>query len=91
MPERFLQTLLTHHVLDAQEHYYGRRAALRPATAERDPLGPEEVEFIARRDSFYLATPRFTEQEVERRLAPLRERIAELEAQPAIGHTRLKG
>ena len=47
--------MLTPAVLAAQEHYYGRRAAV-AAPLELDPLTDEEREFIAARDSFYLAT-----------------------------------
>ncbi len=56
MASRFLQTLITPAVRDAQTHYYGREARLVPETAERDPLGEEELAFIAARDSFYIAT-----------------------------------
>jgi len=42
-------------VLAAQEHYYGR-SVMATAAVERDPLTEEEREFIAARDSFYLAT-----------------------------------
>jgi len=55
MAGRFLQTLSTPSVLEAQEHYYGRVQALPPAP-ERDPLGDDECAFINARDSFYLAT-----------------------------------
>lgn len=55
MADRFLQTVLTPSVLAAQEHYYGRRAALAGAP-EHDPLTEEERTFIVARDSFYLAT-----------------------------------
>ncbi len=54
MATRFLETLITPAVRRAQAHYYGREA--RPISAsERDPLGEEELAFIAARDSFYLA------------------------------------
>lgn len=46
--------MLTPSVLAAQEHYYGRRATA--AAPERDPLTDDEREFIAARDSFYVAT-----------------------------------
>ena len=55
MAGRFLETYFTPEVLAAQAHYYGRSQAI-PPQPERDPLGMEEVEFIARRDSFYMAT-----------------------------------
>lgn len=50
-----MQTVLTPSVLAAQEHYYGRRAAL-AAAPERDPLTDEERVFIEARDSFYMAS-----------------------------------
>ena len=55
MPDRFKQILLTPAVLAAQEHYYGRHAAV-AAAQDCDPLTNDEREFIAARDSFYLAT-----------------------------------
>ncbi|HTH46873.1 MAG TPA: pyridoxamine 5'-phosphate oxidase family protein [Candidatus Limnocylindria bacterium] len=55
MAARFLQTVLTPSVLAAQQHYYGRSAAL-GSTPERDPLPDEERLFIEARDSFYMAT-----------------------------------
>jgi predicted pyridoxine 5'-phosphate oxidase superfamily flavin-nucleotide-binding protein len=47
--------MFTPAVLAAQERYYGRSAGVVGAL-ERDPLTDEEREFIAARDSFYLAT-----------------------------------
>ena len=47
--------MLTPAVLAAQQHYYGRCATLAGAL-ECDPLTDEEREFIAARNSFYLAT-----------------------------------
>ena len=55
MPNRFKQTVLTPAVLAAQNHYYGRVAAVGTAP-ERDLLTDDERAFIAERDSFYLAT-----------------------------------
>ena len=55
MPNRFQQIMLTPAVLAAQEQYYGRRATVTDAP-EFDPLTDEEREFIATRDSFYMAT-----------------------------------
>lgn len=55
MAARFLQTMLTPSVLDAQRRYYGRAAGAFDAP-ERDLLTDEERAFIAARDSFYLAT-----------------------------------
>jgi len=55
MALKFLDTVFTPSVLDAQARYYGGTHALPPAP-ERDVLTLEETEFIAARDSFYLAT-----------------------------------
>jgi predicted pyridoxine 5'-phosphate oxidase superfamily flavin-nucleotide-binding protein len=55
MAGRFLETYFTPEVLAAQAHYYGRSQVISPQ-AENDPLSAEEAEFIARRDSFYMAT-----------------------------------
>ena len=57
MAARYLTELLTGDVLAAQEQAYGRR--MRPGSregVEADELGPDEIGFIARRDSFYLGT-----------------------------------
>jgi predicted pyridoxine 5'-phosphate oxidase superfamily flavin-nucleotide-binding protein len=51
----YLQNHFTPEVRDAQEHYYGRARVLLPQPP-RDALTAEEIEFIAQRDSFYLAT-----------------------------------
>lgn len=55
MAGKYLETYFSREVLAAQKRYYGRSAAL-PLQPERDPLTVEELEFIARRDSFYMAT-----------------------------------
>ncbi|MBX3738632.1 MAG: pyridoxamine 5'-phosphate oxidase family protein [Candidatus Didemnitutus sp.] len=55
MTEKFLEVTGTPSVRAARERYYGPARAERPAPAH-DPLGPDEIEFIGRRDSFYLAT-----------------------------------
>jgi len=55
MAGQFYKTYFTPEVLAAQEHYHGRAQAV-PTQAEGAPLGAEEIDFIARRDSFYLAT-----------------------------------
>jgi predicted pyridoxine 5'-phosphate oxidase superfamily flavin-nucleotide-binding protein len=55
MSNDFLHQLFTPAVLDAQERAYGRRAA-RPEENHDQPLGAAELEFLAERDSFYLAT-----------------------------------
>lgn len=54
MARNFLATFSTPGALRAQERYYGRS---RPIAAKGDDrIGPTEAEFIAARDSFYLAT-----------------------------------
>lgn len=55
MAHKFLDVTFTPDVLAAQQHYYGRSQALPPATHD-DPLGPDETEFIAAADSFYLSS-----------------------------------
>ena len=55
MPRRFLEIAVTPSVLRAQEAAYGRARPVQ-GTPERDALGPAELEFIAARDSFYLAS-----------------------------------
>ncbi len=55
MAERYTETMLTPAVLAAEEHYYGRRARKGNAP-ENDPLTEDEMEFIAARDTFYMAT-----------------------------------
>jgi uncharacterized protein len=55
MPARFLSELFTPEVLAAQERYT-HRSWPGLAGAERERLGPDEAEFISKRDSFYMAT-----------------------------------
>ena len=55
MAHKFLDLTFTPEVLAAQEHYYGRPQVLPPATQD-DPLGPDEIDFIQSRDSFYLGS-----------------------------------
>lgn len=55
MAGRYLTTYFTPEVLAAQTHYYGRAQAI-PPQSERDALTADETDFIARRDSFYMAT-----------------------------------
>lgn len=55
MAARFLEELFTEDVLAEQERTYGRSLP-HGSSGERDALGPEEAEFIAERDSFYMAT-----------------------------------
>ena len=55
MAIKFLATTFTPSVRAAQAHYYGRTPKLPPAP-ERDALTAEEIDFLAARDSFYMAT-----------------------------------
>ena len=55
MPARFQAETFTPAVLDAQRRYYGRSAQREPTDAP-DRLGPGEIEFLAERDSFSMAT-----------------------------------
>jgi len=50
-----MQLMLTPEVQAAEEHYFGRHHAVADAP-ERDPFTGDEAEFIAARDSFYIAT-----------------------------------
>ncbi len=56
MADRFMHTVLTPAVLAAERHYYGRTYPTFDATPERDAFTAGEAEFIAQRDSFYMAT-----------------------------------
>ena len=55
MAGRYRQIVSTPEVLAAQAQYFGRVQNI-PPQPERDPLTEEEAQFIARRDSFYMAT-----------------------------------
>jgi len=55
MALKFLETTLTPSVRTAQAHYYGSSRRL-PSAPSSDRLTPEETEFLAARDSFYMAT-----------------------------------
>lgn len=55
MALKFLTTASTPLVRAAQAKYYGKSQKLPPAP-DRDDLSLEETEFIAARDSFYMAT-----------------------------------
>ena len=55
MARRFLEITSTPAVHAARAHAYGRAPAVPPG-AGRDALTADEVEFIGRRDSFYLST-----------------------------------
>src|SRR6202046_2995072 len=55
MAAKFQQMAQTDAVHRAQEQYYGKAQATRPAP-ERDLLTDDETSFIQSRDSFYMAT-----------------------------------
>lgn len=55
MSLRFLDLAFTPEVLAAQQRHYGRAQVL-PSSSGDDRLGPAEIEFIQRRDSFYIAS-----------------------------------
>jgi len=55
MAGRYRDIYFTPEVLAAQQHYFGQQQ-VSPPHPGRDPLTPEEADFIARRDSFYVAT-----------------------------------
>ena len=55
MATKYLDLMLTDSVGRAQQQYYGRAMTIAGAP-ERDPLGQDEAEFIATRDSFYLGS-----------------------------------
>ena len=55
MAEKFMQLVLTPAVKAAQERYFGKHQTVAGAP-ERDPFTDDEAAFIARRDSFYMAT-----------------------------------
>lgn len=55
MAGRYREIVSTPEVRAAQSRYFGRSQNI-PPQPERDPLTAEEVEFINRRDSFYMAT-----------------------------------
>ena len=56
MTQEFLRTVLTPSVRDAQRAAYGREYPDFGAARGAEPLGVAELEFIAARDSFYLAS-----------------------------------
>ncbi len=55
MALKYLELAMTEAVRRAQNQYYGRAVNIVGAP-ERDPLGQDEAEFIAARDSFYLGS-----------------------------------
>ena len=55
MAKKYLEIANTPAVAEAQQRSFGRSRCLESGS-DRDPLGSEETEFIAGRDSFYMAT-----------------------------------
>ena len=55
MTDRYMQTVLTPSVLDAEREYYGKSYPTFDAQ-EPDSLRDQEIEMIQSRDSFYMAT-----------------------------------
>jgi predicted pyridoxine 5'-phosphate oxidase superfamily flavin-nucleotide-binding protein len=55
MSQRYLQQMITPTVSAAQEQFFGRHQSPGSGSAP-DQLESEEIEFIATRDSFYMAT-----------------------------------
>jgi uncharacterized protein len=55
MPAKFHELTSTNSVQAARKHYYGNSPAIACATAQ-EILTADEIDFIQRRDSFYLAT-----------------------------------
>jgi len=53
--DKFMQIMLTPAVQAAEVRYFGKHQSVQVAP-ERDPMSPDEAAFIARRDSFYMAT-----------------------------------
>jgi uncharacterized protein len=56
MANRFMHTVLTPAVLEAERYYYGRQYATTEEAPEPDDLLGDEIAFIEARDSFYMAT-----------------------------------
>lgn len=55
MADKFMQLVLTPAVQRAEEKYFGRHQAVEHAP-QKDPLTSDEEDFIAARDSFYMAS-----------------------------------
>jgi hypothetical protein len=56
MADRFMHTVLTPAVIEAEQHYYGRSYPTSPTEPGPDLLTADEAAFIQSRDSFYTAT-----------------------------------
>jgi uncharacterized protein len=55
MANKYMQLVFTPAVQRAQDKYLGKHQVVENAP-ETDALTPDEVDFIASRDSFYMAT-----------------------------------
>ena len=55
MAGKYMQLVLTPAVQQAQDKYFGKHQVVENAP-ETDSLTPDEADFIAARDSFYMAT-----------------------------------
>lgn len=55
MPAKFFELTVSPSVREAQTHYY-KEALGRSVAPMQDALGPDEIQFIEARDSFYLAS-----------------------------------
>ena len=56
MARQYLRTMLTHDVRAAQRRYYDRSYPDQGTEHTDEALGPNELAFVAERDSFYMAT-----------------------------------
>jgi uncharacterized protein len=56
MADLFMHTVLTPAVIEAEKRYYGRSYPTFPMEPPSEEMGPNEIEFIQNRDSFYIAT-----------------------------------
>ena len=55
MAVKYMQLMFTPAVQQAQDKYFGKHQVIANAPAA-DPITPEDAEFLASRDSFYMAT-----------------------------------
>jgi uncharacterized protein len=55
MAVKYMQLMFTPAVQQAQDKYFGKHQVIENAP-EADPITPEDAEFFASRDSFYMAT-----------------------------------
>ena len=82
MADRYMHEVLTPAVLEAQEKYYGRRYSTEDEAPSGEALRDQELEMISYDwNCPKFITPRFTAGQIQDAVAPLQDRIAELEAQ----------